>query len=278
MSTAIALEALRLFPLDGLLCAGGLRNILYAFGLGYGASMMANSFVILAPRLRDLLTIGGPALGAQQLPIAGGVLFFAYGLRLATFLWRRQADASYGSKLSDVQAKSDGMPLVAKASITAFVALSQSFYAMPLLLSCETALKLAPETAGVPLGAWSALAVSASGLLLEAVADEQKLAAKRLDPTAPCTSGLYARCRHPNYSGEILFHLGMWGLTAGAPLPTRLLSMGSQGFMTWVMVGAANRLDADGQKKYGERPKYREWRARTGRLLPRLGTVKASTA
>lgn len=49
-----------------------------------------------------------------------------------------------------------------------------------------------------------------SGLLLEAVADEQKLVAKRAHgASVPVTGGLYGVCRHPNYLGEIVFHLGV---------------------------------------------------------------------
>ena len=49
-----------------------------------------------------------------------------------------------------------------------------------------------------------------SGLLFEAVADEQKLVAKRAHgASVPVTGGLYAVCRHPNYLGEIVFHLGV---------------------------------------------------------------------
>jgi len=276
-AAAVALRSASLFPIDAVLCAGGLRNILYAFGLGYGLSMMANSALIVVPRLRDLLGVGGPLMGAQHLPIAGGALCFAYGLRLATFLWRRQADASYSSKLSDVRATSQKMPLSARAAITTFVALSQAVYSMPLKLSCDAALLAAPTVAhGVPVVGWAALAVSASGLLLEAAADEQKLSAKRLHPRAPVTTGLYARCRHPNYAGEILFHVGLWGVTAAAPLPQGLLCLGGQAFMSWVMVGAAKRLDAEGERKYlkdagsEDAAKYARWRSQTGRLIPRV--------
>jgi hypothetical protein len=110
------------------------------------------------------------------------------------------------------------------------------------------------------------------------VADEQKLAAKRADPAAPVTVGLYGApppprprllvswppsglgpmrliepplppssfppgvCRHPNYLGEILFHGGVAGLSAGA---TGVLHGGAALlgplFMVSVMVGAAKR-------------------------------------
>jgi protein-S-isoprenylcysteine O-methyltransferase Ste14 len=61
---------------------------------------------------------------------------------------------------------------------------------------------------------WAGVALAGVGLLIEAVADEQKLEAKRAAPAEPVMGGLYSWCRHPNYLGEILFHLGVCGLAA----------------------------------------------------------------
>ena len=67
--------------------------------------------------------------------------------------------------------------------------------------------------------------------MLEAVADQQKQSAKALNPTAFVSTGLYARLRHPNYLGEIVFQVGLivaavvagaadgWTLAAGVAGP-----------------------------------------------------------
>lgn len=268
LSTTTALSsALRLYwPVDALCCVGGLRNILYAFGLGYGLSMMSNGALAVGPHLRTLLA-RAPKSDAAMLPLVGAGLYVAYGARLAGFLLRRQSHASYGSKLADVQAKSTKMPLAARGSVTIFVSASQALYSIPLQLACQSALA---SQATVPLLGWAALSVSASGLLLETVADEQKMAAKAAAPCAPCTHGLYTRCRHPNYLGEILFHLGMWGLVSPCPVRLQLVGLISPLFMCWVMVGAAKRLDAEGAKKYADNAGYRAWVERTGALLPAM--------
>ena len=94
--------------------------------------------------------------------------------------------------------------------------------------------------------------------------------AKAARPTEPVTTGLYSVVRHPNYSGEIIFHLGMAGLAGqGATIQDCALAMAAPAFMMWVMVGAARRLDKAGQLKYGEDPKYQEWFRSTCSLVPR---------
>ena len=64
-----------------------------------------------------------------------------------------------------------------------------------------------------PLGALAMIgaALALSGLALEAVADIQL---DRFKATAPrdalCTTGLRAHIRHPNYTGEMTFWVGIW--------------------------------------------------------------------
>jgi steroid 5-alpha reductase family enzyme len=58
----------------------------------------------------------------------------------------------------------------------------------------------------------AALVVTGGAVLLEAVADAQlrRFVRGRRDPAAVLDTGVWARCRHPNYLGEILFWWGLW--------------------------------------------------------------------
>jgi steroid 5-alpha reductase family enzyme len=82
---------------------------------------------------------------------------------------------------------------------------------------------------------------------------------------------LSSDCRHPNFAGEILFHLGVCGLAAQGG---SLLAMGSALIsplmMVGVMVGAAKRLDKEGKERYSENEKWQEWAAKTPSLWPSL--------
>lgn len=63
-----------------------------------------------------------------------------------------------------------------------------------------------------------ALAVTAAGIAIEAVADRQlrRFLRSRHDPSAVLETGLWSVFRHPNYFGEITFWWGLWlfGLAA----------------------------------------------------------------
>lgn len=233
--------------------------------------MMANSTYILLNgpiHISDLLIAARDGRSSAWVALSGVGLCFLYGARLATFLLRRQISSSYKAKMTEVQEKSDKMPLIARASITAFVAVSQAMYSIPLKLACDTVVDSTSTTnPGLALGA---LAVSALGLVIESVADEQKLAAKAIQPKDPVMTGMYSWCRHPNYSGEILFHIGMWGLTAHASLSEQLIAMVSPLFMVWVMLGAAKRLDRTADEKYGDNALYKKWAESTPSLVPGL--------
>ena len=118
------------------------------------------------------------------------------------------------------------------------------------------------------------MALAAAGLVLEAVADEQKLASKEVAPSAPVMSGLYRHCRHPNYLGEIAFHFGICGLLApsidSSSWSQVLIGAASPLFMIWVMLGAAKRLDKDQAERQKGNDKYEQWVASTHSLLPKL--------
>lgn len=120
-----------------------------------------------------------------------------------------------------------------------------------------------------------ALAVSAAGFLLEVVADEQKQARKAIAPNAPVLDGLYSWVRHPNYLGEIVFWGGLLvaGQLAAAPNTWwghRLLSAAGPLQLVFVMIGAADRLDARGIERYGDNEGFKAWAATTPSLWPRF--------
>jgi steroid 5-alpha reductase family enzyme len=77
---------------------------------------------------------------------------------------------------------------------------------------------------GRPAGALdlAAAAVAGGAVLLEGTADRQlrRFVRERRDPAAVLDTGVWARSRHPNYLGEILFWWGLW-LSGLAAAPAR---------------------------------------------------------
>eukprot|EP00927_Polykrikos_kofoidii_P064931 TRINITY_DN60738_c0_g1_i1.p1 TRINITY_DN60738_c0_g1~~TRINITY_DN60738_c0_g1_i1.p1 ORF type:complete len:286 (+),score=28.25 TRINITY_DN60738_c0_g1_i1:44-859(+) len=249
------------WPVTFAACSGGFTNIIYTFGVGYGTSMMANAGLaaLVAKRRGITLTPFGAACCC---------LYGAYGLRLTTFLLRRQNDPSYAPKLHAMEVKTSAMDIGSRFALVAGVSFSQALYALPLYVATSTAARNARPV--LKIFGWAGVGVAAAGLFLEHVADEQKLAAKQHKPHEPVMDGLYAYCKHPNYCGELLFHVGVscFAVTGASVLQAAACAI-APFFMASVMVNSARRLDREGDHRYPDRVVgYREWASSTPTLFP----------
>ena len=123
--------------------------------------------------------------------------------------------------------------------------------------------------------------VAATGFVLQTVADEQKMRNKEHAPKEPVMGGAFSLCRFPAYTGEIMFHCGVFGLCipwssggasgeSAAVAAQVLLAAIPTGFMSWVMVSAAKRLDTDQGERYSKHEPYLKWRSSTSALWPKL--------
>jgi len=119
---------------------------------------------------------------------------------------------------------------------------------------------------------WVGSAIWLCAFVIEVVADRQK-AAFRNDPANRgrfITTGLWSWSQHPNYFGEIM----MWVGAAIIALPV-LSGLGYLVFASPLLifllltkVSGINLLDAAGEKKWGDDPDYRAYRAGTSVLVP----------
>ncbi|MCO5598402.1 hypothetical protein L7F22_052497 [Adiantum nelumboides] len=110
------------------------------------------------------------------------------------------------------------------------------------------------------------------GALIEAVADQQKLAFKNnaTNKGKWCDAGLWGFTRHPNYFGEILL---WWGIFIAA---TPVLNGGQWAaivgpiFITIVLLFLSGipLLEASADKRYGGMAEYRRYKKRTSPLIP----------
>lgn len=112
------------------------------------------------------------------------------------------------------------------------------------------------------------LAVFIIGFAVESAADYQ-LARFKANPAHHgllCTDGLFARCRHPNYLGEILVWWGL-GLVAFG-MTDRAWALLGPALITFflVRVSGVPPLEA----VLAQRPGFQEWAAKTPALWPRL--------
>ena len=191
-------------------------------------------------------------------------LVAVWAARLGTFLFTRVLQRGFDRRLARI--KTNGAMFF------------MTWTLQGLWVSCTLAAGLAAMTAAqtVPLG-WPALAGAslwALGFVIEVVADHQK---RRFRAAAEnqerfISSGLWARCRHPNYFGEILLWVGIALIALPALQGWQHLTLVSPIFV-WLLltrISGIRMLEAHGDRKWREDPAYQAYKKRTPALVPRL--------
>jgi steroid 5-alpha reductase family enzyme len=185
-----------------------------------------------------------------------------YGLRLAFYLLLREF--SVDSKRKQVKSF-DKMPRLQRTPLALSVSLLYAFMTSPALFALRGLVKTGTALEKVQL---VSTGVSVFGMVLESIADQQKYEAKRKskegeDKFVGPTTWSYKLVRHPNYLGEILFWVGLFG--AGSVSFQKSIvawlcgSLGLASILS-IMFGASGRLDTKQQEKYGGQRKYEEWK------------------
>jgi steroid 5-alpha reductase family enzyme len=236
-------------------CAIIFRNFVLVFSYGYGISMvLVNGAAMAWKPAPAVLLIGGLGL--------------LYGLRLTWFVYARYRTQGYSGTRAKGEQADSGVPLPLRVFMWVSCSWLMTFVAMPAWV-------VAGATGLIP-GVLTGGVLMLAGLVLESVADAQKQAGKAVNPASFVTVGLYARLRHPNYLGEIVFQVGLlvaaiaaaiaggmggWALAAGMAGPL---------YIVILMYYAANDQDRQQSERYGQDPAYQAWRQQTSSLLPGL--------
>jgi steroid 5-alpha reductase family enzyme len=113
------------------------------------------------------------------------------------------------------------------------------------------------------------------GLLIETFADMQKYKFINNPENSGkwIESGLWSISRHPNYLGEITVWVGLYlfvmpslaGLSVLIGLIGPLFIAGMIGFVSGIPI-----LEKGADKRWGENPKYQEYKRKTGVLFPKI--------
>jgi steroid 5-alpha reductase family enzyme len=142
------------------------------------------------------------------------------------------------------------------------------------LMTFHAMTMVAVGSAGADFEAASVVGVVlvAVGLTTEALADLQKQRAKAREPKAFVRSGLFARTRHPNYLGEILFQVGVavTGLSVATQWYGRAAVVLGPFYIVALMASMVFRGERTKRARYGDDPAFAEYLRRSGALLPSL--------
>ena len=229
-------------------------SFIYVFNYGYGLALALIGTALLA------------LMPSAQAALIGGIAI-AFGLRILRFTYTRYRAGSYSGHVERQQQANTTTPLPVKLVVWIFVSWLMAFELMPLYF-------VARSTDGEPWAPWATAGglLMLLGLVAEAIADNQKQAAKERNPSGFVTAGLFRLVRHPNYLGEIVFQLGLIVACLGSVSGWReiLLAVPAPIYVIILMSYAA--LDGDRQQasRYGDDPAYQQYRSATGRLLPGL--------
>lgn len=186
-----------------------------------------------------------------------------WALRLGTFLFLRIRSAGRDTRFDAI-----------KQSFSRFL-MAWTLQGLWVFLTLSAALAAMTGTHREPLGllAWMGIWTWLAGFVIEAVADAQKRRFRQ-DPANEgrfITSGLWAWSRHPNYFGEIVLWIGIALIAAEVLVGWQWVTMVSPLFVILLLtrISGVPLLEAQAQRRWGEDPEYRAWRARTATLVPR---------
>ena len=247
------MKFLALFLIAALISASGFKKFVWFLSLGYGFSMAAIGAA--------LIVMHWGAADAASLVLC--LLLVVYGVRLGSYLvYRELRNAEYNRVLNAAGGSATyPVPLLIVIWLTC-----------ALLYACEASPVLWRLSAGVGVDAFgvAGAVIATCGVALEATADLQKNAAKKVNPRRFVDTGLFSFVRCPNYLGEILTWTGMLVSSLGAmqtPWQWAAALFGWIGIV-YVMFGGARRLEIRQNKNYGADPEYQAYVRRVPIILP----------
>jgi steroid 5-alpha reductase family enzyme len=243
-----------LLAVSAALCAVGYRKYVYFMSVGYGLAVAgegAAMLVMFAGHIRPVAAVCC-------------ALMICYGVRLSGFLIYREAkNAGYRGTMKEAESAGKKMNFGVMTAIWVSVSLLYVAQAAPVYY------RLLGGAADIAVPA-AGCVIAAAAIILEAEADREKSAQKKLAPGLPAMHGLYRIVRCPNYFAEILFWTGvlLMGVTALRGAGQWILALCGYVLIIFVMLSGAHRLDKRQALRYGGSPEYLAYAAKTPILIP----------
>ena len=192
------------------------------------------------------------------------VLVVVWAVRLGSFLFTRNLRSGGDDRFEEI-----------KASKLRFFSV-WSVQGLWVSLTAAAAWIAITSAHSAPLG-WTTfigIAVWVIGFGIEVTADLQKsrFKAEPANSGRFIRSGLWSVVRHPNYLGEILLWIGVLIVAAPVLQGWQWVALLSPVFVIVLLtrVSGIPLLEAKAERKWGDDPEYRAYRARTPALVPGL--------
>ncbi|MBQ2733612.1 MAG: DUF1295 domain-containing protein [Clostridia bacterium] len=247
-----------------VLCAVGFYKFVYFLSIGYGFAVAGGSLVVL------IMYFIEPTAVPAWIMLVQTALFVVYGIRLSGFLLVRELKNVTFRKTDvakDTLAKNNEkkMPVFVLVTIWVSVAVLYTAQVSPMLFRFVNG----STDVTVPV---IGFAVSVIGIVLEAVADNQKSAQKKERPDMVATKGLYRIVRCPNYFGEILFWTGVFisGISTYGTVGQWITAVIAYICIVFIMFNGAQRLEKRQMARYGANAEYNDYANKTPIIIPLL--------
>ena len=243
-----------------VLCAVGFYKFVYFLSVGYGLAIAGGSIAVFV----IALTNGWLTGIALPIAIAQMILFIIYGMRLSGFLIIREVkNIAYRKTLKEATGGDKKMPVFVKAVIWIFVTVLYTAQLSPMFYRHMNGMK----DVVVPV---IGMIISVIGLILEATADSQKSAQKKINPDMVATKGLYKMVRCPNYLGEIIFWTGVFvaGITGYHSAGQWIMAVIAYIAIVYIMFNGAQRLEKRQNGRYGDKKEYVDYANSTPIIIP----------
>ena len=255
-----------------VVCLIGFWKYIYFLSVGYGLSVAAIGFAMFIKyELADGLNLPWPILLQM-------VLFMVYGIRLGGFLLARELkNANYRKTLEEAtktkSGSSDKLPMPVMICMWIMVAALYVVQTCPVYFHIENyraVYNLPNSFRDIEVLTLIGAVISVAGIVLEAVSDAQKSAAKKVNPKRFCDKGLFRMCRCPNYFGEIVFWTGVVVSALNALNEWYQWVLAFVGYLAiiYIMLNGAKRLEKRQNASYGEDPEYQEYVKKTPIIFP----------
>ncbi len=242
-----------------VVCLVGFYKYVYFLSIGYG-------FAVSGIGVAMAIMMFTGALPASLPILIYCALYLIYGIRLSGFLLIREIkNASYRKTLKEATGEESAMPIFVKVAIWIFTSILYVAQTSPVFFRAYNE----KETTAL---IWVGIAISAFGIILEALADQQKSAQKKVRPEMVATQGLYKIVRCPNYFGEILFWTGVFVASLDALQGAGQWIMAIIGYIciVFIMFNGAQRLEKRQMARYGKDKEYNDYANKTPIIIPLL--------
>lgn len=245
-----------LLVVSAVLCAVGFFKFVYFLSIGYGFAVSGLGIAMMI-LFKDTLSL--PLILAD-------VMFILYGIRLSGFLlYREIKNASYRKTLKEATKTEKPIPFFVMFFIWVCVSALYVAQVSPVYYA-HTAENINEIVVYVGAG------IMLLGLLLELIADLQKSAQKKENPSAVAMKGLYKMCRCPNYFGEILFWTGCFvaGVVTLTGVVQWIVAVFGYICIVYIMFNGAQRLEKRQLARYGNDEAFNAYCKKTPIIIPLL--------